>query len=360
MFQRRLQFCSIFAIAMTQVTASRSAPVGAIGTWIEIQRAAESQMCPDADSVFRAIFRLFPEQPVRRSMDSTQSLASATVKIRRTSRGHEAFVRITQPREGERFILDESCDCDGLADALAVTIVMLLDPATSDATPPSPSSTSTTSDGSPQPAAVATPQQTQKSSEPRQVRRERLSPNRAPNSPATARHHSLHALVSGGAIAGLGLLSKPSLGVDVGLGLFHQSGFGFRAQGVRLWALPAERSPGRIEFSLWGLLTGPCYRQRLSSQSFVDACLLIGAGAQHVEAVGYARSYPKTRSWWVAGATWDYGLRFNGWLIGHASAGALGHLRRYSFQVEDLGEVTNSPTIGGVFGLSLEAELRSF
>src|SRR5512138_2634383 len=120
-----------FALATGFGALAVSPPVRAEGvrTWLEIHRDRSSSLCPSEQSVFGAIARLFPAAPIRRSMDESQASASAVVSVRRTTQGgHEALIRVTRPREGERVIVDQDPGCEGLADALAVALVMLIEP----------------------------------------------------------------------------------------------------------------------------------------------------------------------------------------------------------------------------------------
>jgi hypothetical protein len=51
------------------------------------------------------------------------------VRFSRSEDGHEAQLRLTGAREGERVLRDNGQTCEALADAVAVTVALLLDPA---------------------------------------------------------------------------------------------------------------------------------------------------------------------------------------------------------------------------------------
>jgi hypothetical protein len=58
------------------------------------------------------------------------------VQFSRTEAGYEARLRLAGAREGERFLFDNGPSCAALADAVAVTVALLFDPASESALPP--------------------------------------------------------------------------------------------------------------------------------------------------------------------------------------------------------------------------------
>jgi hypothetical protein len=357
---QRLRLYFAAAALLSVVLESPRAQAERVATWLEVRRARGSEACPDVDRVFRAISRLFPEQPIRRCLDATEASASATVRIRPTSVGHEALVRVTRPREGERVILDREVECDGLADALAVALVMLIEPA--QIAPPNELTELPVAprDEPSQPEASAAPP-------PNKDRDAASLPLQLDDSPSNApaahgSHTRRHWLAGARAMAafGAGLTSEPSAGAGVGFALSSESGLGLALEGHRLLSLPAKQPPGRVELDLWALLGGPCYRQNLASKAHLDSCLAFGVGSQHAESKGYLHDDSKRRPWMVIGPRLDLGVRLYGWLGGFASLSALGHLKPQSFSVEGVGVVAKAPTVGTLLTLGFQVEGLAF
>ncbi|HMA94621.1 MAG TPA: hypothetical protein VKP30_18145, partial [Polyangiaceae bacterium] len=348
---RLLRYHFVLALAVGLHVSSAALPAHAeTGTWLEIHRDPGSSRCPDQESVFRSIARLFPRARIRASVNWAQSSASATVYVRPTLEGgHEALIRVSRPREGERVIIDRDAGCEGLGDALAVALVMLIEPeraAPSQESPPPPAtgnlasaqrdaSQSVPGNGASQSvpgntvsarteAFAATPQTQNKPGEnsSKMVRPMRSGANlnlSTGNPNDRAMRPLMGSALSAFAIGGLGLVSEPSAGIGAGLAVSWGSGFGFVLEGAKLWSLPEERAPGRIEIDLYAALGGACYRQPMSAWATLGGCLVLGGGAQTAAAYGYAINSSKTRPWLVLGPRLELGLRWTEWLEGIAT-----------------------------------------
>jgi hypothetical protein len=322
---------------------------------IEIERAAGSEACPNSESVFRAIERLFPERAFRPSTGATVSAATAHVAIRPLSPGYEAVLTVLRPRRGERVILEKDEDCRGLADALALAFVMLVEPdakaAPAASAAPAPAS-----------ASAAPPQPIRPRAEARKAAgAERLRNDERAAEPArraresdvvrSPRWRSLHADLEAAAVGGIGLLSEPALGAVGGLELLEGSGLGISLQGIRLWSGPAEAQGGSVTLTLWGLLLGPCFRGRLSKISSVEAGLLLGIGSQFAKVKGFAEPRPGSFPWMVLAPTLGYRLTLAAAARAFARIGPVIQLRPQSFSVrlEATGEnsqIAAAPNVG--------------
>lgn len=312
--------------------AGLAEPFSTFVTRLEVERAAGSEACPDVDGVFQAIARLFPDRAIRRATETEPSVASARVSIRPISLGHEALVVVTVPRVGERSLVENDVRCSGLAEALAVTLVMLLEPPEQkrDAEPDQPKAET--------PVAETVP-----------VAEERPAPPLAPPKPKAAvaadfdhsesgerpraREKSITALVDASGVGGFGLLGKPAIGGALGLSLYHRSGWGLTGSGLRLWAVPAKAVGGTVTLSLWGGLLGPCYRRQLLGSSKLDACLLVGWGRQQASVEGFLKPEPKTVTWATLGPRLRYVQEVTPSISGFAGLGVLGQLLPQSFSV---------------------------
>jgi hypothetical protein len=336
-----------------------------VRTWLEVHRAHGAEACPDVDTIFRAIRRLFPEQPVRRSIDSSEATASATVRVRPTSMGHEALIRASRPREGERIILSRGPECEGLADAIAVALVMLVEPNLAE--PSRTTERGAAPNGSEPPASsdasaletVTAPRQYKLQKKPSALPTRKWVTNAKAETSAVARGRTRAGLsaLSGG---GVGLMSTPSAGVGLGAALSWSSGFGISLNGFRFWSSPAVRAPGELDLDLWAVFGGPCYRMPLTHALDLEGCWTLGAGSQRAESQGYARDGSTRRSWLVSGPRIDLDWRLNRWFGSFASLTGFGHLKPRSFSVEGVGSgddiVAKAPTLGILLALGLRVE----
>jgi hypothetical protein len=328
-----------------------------VDAMIEIERAPGAEACPDAAAVFGAIARLFPERPFRQTADVSTSAASAHITIRPRSPGYEAVVTVLRPRRGERVISEKDENCRGLADALALAFVMLVEPPDStatagggtEATGAAELSTSTPS------AAPLPPNSAQKTSAP-----EPTTPAHTNGTGATepARKHALYAELGASGVGGLGLLSEPALGAAAALELVHTSGWGVSLHGVRLWSPPADAQDGSVTLTVWALLVGPCYRGRLSTKSSLDGCLLYGVGSQHADVKGFQDTVSGPFPWMVLVPTFGYRLDFTRALGGFVRVGPVFQLLPQSFSVRvdegtDTAQVAAAPKLGVMAELGL-------
>lgn len=160
-------------------------------------------------------------------------------------------------------------------------------------------------------------------------------------------------------MAGAKLLGTPSAGLGIGVTGLHHSGFGIAIEGVRLWALPAERAPGSVELDLWAIMAGPCYRQGLAPTLTLDGCLDFGGGVQRAAGRGYLETDTKHRPWIVLGPRFDLGLRFHRNLSGLIGLSVLTHLSRQQFTV-DSDVVVTAPLVGASLRLGLRVDGLGF
>jgi hypothetical protein len=331
---------------------------------IEIEQAPGSEACPDKQAVFRAIERLFPERTVRQSAEASSSTARARVTIRSLPAGYEAVLTLLPPRRGERVIREEDEDCRGLADALALAFVMLVMP------PEIPAEAGTASEAPKPGAAAASPSSDISAaappSKPSAPQNSGIPPRIEP--PSAPRGRSYQGDIAASLVGGLGVLNKPAMGAGAEVELFHQSGWGFSVQGIRLWSRPVEAEGGSVALTLWGLLIAPCFRRRLSSASRLAACLRLGIGSEHAQVKGFLSPQSGDFPWMVLEPSIGYRqgfARLEDQLSGFVRIGAVGQLRPQSFSVRPadgsapIVPVASATNIGVVteLGLVLGADL---
>jgi hypothetical protein len=327
-----------------------NAPVSAN---IEIERTAGAEACPDSAAVFESLARLFPERKFHVSSAPAEHATRAHVVVRPLTPGYEAVVRVLEPRLGERVIIEEDDDCRGLADALAVGFMLLVEPPGSStegptaAVPPASSGPSAMTAPAPQPPPKPSPR----------VAREPATAHESPPSPKRRARAEL--AVSG--IAGLGLLSEPSLGAAAGVEVSHASGWGLSLRGVRLWAQSAQRDGGKVTLSSWGFFGGPCFRRRLNRGSSLEACLQLGVGSQYAEVEGFFAPASGSFPWMLLVPSVGFRSNFSEILSGFARIGPVAGLRPQGFSVRvgdgsgTTREVAGAPTFGVMAELGLAA-----
>ncbi len=117
------------------LAGSRYASAQTQSVWIEVMKDSESAQCPDALTILSTARALFPQKDLPSAVDPQRAGLSVQVTIRRTSEGHEGWLIAGGAHQGQRRIVDPDEDCRGLAHALAVALVLLIEPSTE---PPAP------------------------------------------------------------------------------------------------------------------------------------------------------------------------------------------------------------------------------
>ena len=91
-----------------------------------VERAPSALDCPSAERLTSAVEAIVG-RPLAGGEDSRR--LSVQVVFARAEQGYEAHLRLTGAAEGERVLLDRGENCEALADAVAVTLALLFDPA---------------------------------------------------------------------------------------------------------------------------------------------------------------------------------------------------------------------------------------
>jgi hypothetical protein len=335
---------------------------------IDVLREAGSEMCPDADAVFRSLAALYPERFFRRESSARTASANIVIQIRPTADGHAALLELGAPQTGKRLISERGAACGGLSDAIAVAVAMLVEPegepvtgangfdaapkpastsgsVLSAATQPSnvtaaeedpktalqPSSAPDQPKSAPQPASAATNQQNK-----RATAGNALTPvyplPAAASSPNTGWSPAFYA----GVLGTLSAPSRPAAGAVLGVDVSHRSGFGFKLNGLAAWALPAKEGTGQVVARVFGGMAGICVRRSLNWQLGYQACFDVGAGSMRVDTRDYPVVYVATLHvpWVVAGPQLALIQRLTSATQAYWSVGALANLRREQFVVE--------------------------
>jgi len=100
---------------------------------VSVDRAPAAVDCPSAEALTAGVEAIVG-RPLAESADSRTM--QVRVQFFRSEAGYEARLRLTGAREGERVLFDNGPNCAALADAVAVTVALLFDPASESALPP--------------------------------------------------------------------------------------------------------------------------------------------------------------------------------------------------------------------------------
>jgi hypothetical protein len=229
--QNRLSSSGVlrFGPALAAVLLVAPGPVRAYAhvVALSVERAPQSQSCPDAADIVSQAAALFPSTPLVTAADPQRAPDRVLVRTGPRGAGHEAVVEVSGAHEAKRRITDSDPLCRGLGPALAVALVMLFEA--------EPSSTVRSEDE----ARPAQP------------------------SPGPSRRVALAVQV--GALGAEGLLGAPSGGAFLGTVVDFGAGPSLTLRGIRLWARPRVRDPGEVRVDLWAASFGPCWRFRPSS-----------------------------------------------------------------------------------------------
>jgi len=270
----------------------------------EIQRTPEALSCPDEAELWHSVNALFGQELVQ----PATAPAAATLAVRVVVERHEAGFRAIVQAEAEptlgRSIVDPSPDCRGLADALAVALVLLVEP-----------------DATPLPRTAP----------------HRAVPHEPPITPApTPVRRSVDWSLDLAAVAGAGLLGNWDLLSVGGLagGALHYESFGLRVRALRLVTPPDSFEEGRVHLGLWAGSFGPCWRFQLRGRWSLSPCVELGIGAQKAEPRNFEVQQARTAPWRVVTVGLTLLAPIDSLLYAHASLGGALRLHREHFIID--------------------------
>ena len=265
---------------------------------IAVSRAAEVGDCPQAESIAARVERILG-RPL--SAAGTAPALVAKIEFSRAGGTYEATVRLTGAREGERVLRDEGPTCEGLADAVVVTTVLMFDPS------------------------------------------EHATPTRRPPSEPSW----LELWVSGRFGGAAGLVGAPTWAaggaVEASLGPLTSIELGGAATGSHAAALGG----GAVRVQLWYVELGG-FRSLTGGDFRLGPCAQFMGGALSGQGEGFALSSPTSLAWFAAaaGVRTDVSLG-NGLRLG-ARVLALVPTRKQSFSIGYVGTAHESSPVAAV------------
>jgi len=270
---------------------------------ILVSRTPEARDCPDTEHFAAEVARI-----VGRPL-ATAGEASAALVVRadfsRLGTRYEAKVALRGTREGERLFHDDGPTCEAIADAVAVTTALLLDPSTRD---PSPS----------------------------------LPRNSGGVGSALQKLWLLGRFGAGDGLTG-GPTWLAGGGLEASLGPLTSIEIGATLAGPHVHPLGA----GAVEVRLWYVELGG-FRSLTGEEVRLGPCAQLMGGVRQGGGEGYPSSSSASLSWFAAGA----GLRADvqlgfGFRLG-ARALALVPARKQSFSIGYVGTAYQSSLLSGV------------
>lgn len=268
---------------------------------------AEASDCPDTERLAAEVERI-----VGRPLTGAGAPNTLVVRAEfsRVSGIYQAKVELSGARVGERVLRDEGATCEALADAVAVTTALLLDPSERPAkTPPA-----------------------------------RPSPPRAQS--------WLELWVSGRYGVGAGLVGGPTWmaggGLSASLGPLTSIELGATVTGT----YANQFGEGVVRVRLWYLELG-AFRSLTGETLQLGPHLQLMGGVLGGTGEGYATVSTESLSWFAAGAGLRTEVRFGSNLRLGARALALVPTRKHSFSVGYVGTAYESSAVGGLAEFAL-------
>jgi hypothetical protein len=274
-----------------------------------VSRADDAADCPDEVALAASIERILGGRPASSARGITADVAFA-----RRGAPYVATIRLHGEKEGERTIEDAGPSCDALAEAVAVTMALVLDA--------------------------------------RNVPRPEPEPVPAPVPARDEETRPLARRVTSGWIAAFagpafGLVGAPSLVVGPEFGFEPFRHWSFRAGAEGVLPRSTDSGTGSVRVSLIAVHVAIC-----GSLAPLDAkvrpalCARGAAGSLSGEGRGYQSESDARFTWFAAGGAAEVGGRLSR-LVWGLEGGVLVPVRRQSFSVEPSGIAYESSPVAG-------------
>lgn len=309
------------ALVAAGLCAARSTRAASPGLWFELTRTPEAKACPDASRLSQTVEALFDPSVVHVAPSRKQASLQVAISIEKVDGGYAALLRVESEAWSARRIVDADAECRGLPEALAVALVLLVEP---DA----------------------------------RAQQRRKPPNSAAGAvagPPARAQRAIHLSGEGGGLLGTGLLGDLGSPTWAGfLGATITRGVaGLRLRGLRL--LRAERTfgEGSLEFDAWAVLFGPCLRLGLPRGLAILPCAELGLGVQRGQARNFGGNDRDSAPWRVAVLEATLVVPLSGWARATGSAGGAFRLHRQNYFIDDQA-AESQPAFAPFIGLGLE------
>jgi len=230
-------------------------------------------------------------------------------------------LRVENEVWSERRIVDADSDCRGLPEALAVAVVLLVEPDAQAQRKPAPTSASKATTGPAPPRAGA----------------------------------PIFLNAEGGGLLGTGLLGElgsPTFGGFLGLTLTRGPA-GLRLRGLRLLRPRRDFAEGTLEFGAWAVSFGPCWRLGLPAGWAILPCAELGLGVQRARARNFDVNDADSAPWRIFSVGTTVLAPLSGSLRATGSLGGAFRLHKQNYLI-DQQRAEAQPAFAPYFGLGLE------
>jgi hypothetical protein len=303
------------------VPAAPAAPAALGGATLQVARGEGASDCPDEVELIRRVASHRSVAPGAPPPGASQR-QNIDVQLLREDGGYVAHVKVSGSGRGVRTLRSGGDRCEGLAEALAVSLALMLD---EEASPERPSLAASSA-----PLPIASGPAS-------------AAPASAPEGPARRREGAGQGSAGGGGRLGLSL----RVGGALDAGLVVSSGERLALGLSATWVAPRAVShpPGAVDVSLWFLTARACARL-LGSPGAPSGllCVLGSAGVLGGDGHGYAPDQQVRRPWFALGGAALVEGRLRG-PIGWALEGrALAPLRKETFSVDGVPGLAYDPS----------------
>jgi hypothetical protein len=296
---------------------------------LSVERADSASDCPDQTALAASVSLLLRRRGLEPAADP--SAARFHVSLHRSETGYHATIEVRGEQAGLRTLDDAGSTCAGLADAVAVTLALLLDP---DFAVPSATRA--------EPRSAAPPPRSR-------------GPTAQRPAPAPARRAApVRLSIEAAPVLALSVTRGVSAGATAGVRAWHADGPVLALGGLLLPPGAEAFGPGEVELGLMAGTLSPCWRV-LGEQEGprLAGCAMSALGVLQARGRGYQPDREPARAWYAAGA----GAVASGPLPGPIEWGVqstvLAPLRRQSYVVDGLGTAHESAGAGLVVAAGL-------
>lgn len=338
----RIELASVVAAITLAATAARAQAHEARASLV-VTRGEGAEDCPDTDALAARITAI-AGQAIASPADAEPRATWINVELLRVLAGYRAVISTRGERKGTRTIEDVGADCKSLSDAVAIALVMLLDPGVS--LEPKPALPRVI-------AKVAPPPM------PSNGDRTTSPPSGADFGPAEPRSTAprFGAEASGGATLAVLEHAVPLLegGARLRLGWWSfGTGVGY------VFPDRVTEAPGGVDLELVYGYARACGALVTNQQSRFELCAEPMVGSLRGEGDGYSETDPRRVLWSAVAATAEVYTWLSGPLLWSARVRVLVPVVRHGFSVElPEGRTTafTMPPVGGTLSLGVVTEL---
>ncbi len=289
---------------------------------LEVVRSATASECPDASALVLRVNSVTGRNSVRSNAEVPANL-TLRIQISASPTGYAAVIVAKGARSGRRRIADIGESCDGLTEALAVTLALIVD---DEYARPS-------SDAPPRPLVLV--------------------------AGAPRRHRTVRAdaLRSYAAVAGsVGVLERPGIGLGLGL-MGDLSPMQIGVDGFFLPTRSFGLDEGHVDVSLLAAGMSGCWIAN-ADPSRITLCAELHAGSLKGSATGFSKNRSERRPWIAPGlgVTGVTPLAGPIELLGRVQL--MTPLRREIFSVDNVGVAHTTPPLGALLSLGLSVSIN--